>query len=156
MAVWLNTSPDYNEISKWYMGWKSLFNEKLVQHPTVKSKLGQGLMMMNRSVSGATVSYQQTHPQQKTPQQSAPRQTPEEKLVQSASVPSISSFKDLIERKAAENNILFVQVPNRFKEGKQVYRFGNLNIYLDRNVVFMLQNGTWIPTSIGEILQKAL
>ena len=59
-------------------------------------------------------------------------------------------------RKAAENNILFVQVQNRFKEGKQVYRFGNLNVYIDRNVVFMLQNGSWIPASINEILQKAL
>lgn len=34
------------------MGWKSLFNERLVQHPIVKAKLSQGLIMMNRSVSG--------------------------------------------------------------------------------------------------------
>ena len=134
LAAWLNTSPDYNEISKWYMGWKSLFNEKLVQHPIVKSKLSQGLMMMNRSVSGSTVSYQQTQ-QPATSNTFASKPMQEEKLVQSILAPSISSFKELIERKAVENNILFVQIPNRFKEGKQIYRFGNLNVYLDRNVV---------------------
>jgi tuftelin-interacting protein 11 len=137
------------------MGWKSLFNEKLVQHPIVKSKLSQGLMMMNRSVSGSTVSYQQTqHPVTSNAVASKPAQ--EEKLAQSASLPSISSFKELIERKAVENNILFVQIPNRFKEGKQIYRFGNLNVYIDRNVLFMLLNGTWIPASINDILQKTL
>jgi tuftelin-interacting protein 11 len=158
LHLWLNSTPDYNEVSKWYLGWKSLFNEKIVQHPSIKSKLSQGLMMMNRSVSGAPVSLPPQQQQQSIPtnKTNVISKTSHQDIVQSASMPSISSFKDLIERKAAENNILFVQVQNRFKEGKQVYRFGNLNVYIDRNVVFMLQNGSWIPASINEILQKAL
>jgi tuftelin-interacting protein 11 len=78
------------------------------------------------------------------------------KGLQTSANPSISTFKDIIEKKAAEHNLLFLPVLNRFKEGKQIYRLGNLNIYIDRNVVFMLQNGGWIPASISEIMQKAL
>ena len=139
LTFWLNSKPDYNEVSKWYVGWKSLFNEKLLQHPSVKVKLTQGLQMMSMSVSGATVSYQQTSvkPQVPTTSNIRQQQLDESKLLQSATVPIISSFKDLIERKAAEHGILFVQVPNKLKEGKQVYRFGNSNIYIDRNVFFI-------------------
>lgn len=70
--------------------------------------------------------------------------------------PSINTFKDMIERKASEKNLLFLPVINKFKEGKQIYKLGNLNIYLDRNVAFMLQNGSWIPASINDIVQKAI
>ena len=35
-----------------YIGWKGLFPEKLLLHPSIKAKLSQGLIMMNRSVSG--------------------------------------------------------------------------------------------------------
>ena len=156
LNAWLNSTPDYNEVSKWYIGWKGLFNEKILQHSAIKSKLSQGLMMMNRSVSGAPVSLPARQPQSIPNKTTGTISKTVQDTVQSASMTSISSFKDLIERKAADNNILFVQVQNRFKEGKQVYRFGNLNVYIDRNVVFMLQNGSWIPASINEILQKAV
>ena len=76
--------------------------------------------------------------------------------MQTSSNPSISTFKDMIEKKAADHNLLFLPVLNRFKDNRQVYRLGNLNIYMDRNVVFMLQNGVWIPTSIQEMIAKAL
>lgn len=67
-----------------------------------------------------------------------------------------TSFKDIIERKAAENNLMFLPVANKFKEGKQIYRFGNLNIYLEGNVIFMMHNGIWRPTSIAEIVQNSI
>lgn len=57
LSVWLNASPNYEEISKWYSGWKSSFSEKLLQHPSVKAKLAQALTMMSKSVNGAQVSY---------------------------------------------------------------------------------------------------
>jgi hypothetical protein len=57
LSVWLNSSPNFEEVSKWYVGWKSLFNEKILQHPNIKTKLSYALAMMNRSVSGAQVSY---------------------------------------------------------------------------------------------------
>jgi tuftelin-interacting protein 11 len=68
----------------------------------------------------------------------------------------ITKFKDLIEKNASENNIQFLPIPNRFKEGKQIYRFGNLNVYIEGTVIYVSQNGLWSPTSINEIIQKAV
>lgn len=76
--------------------------------------------------------------------------------MQTSANTTITTFKDFIEKTAAENNLLFLPVLNKFKDNMQIYRLGNLNIYIDRNVVFMLQNGVWIPASLSEIVQKAL
>ncbi|CAF0720469.1 unnamed protein product [Brachionus calyciflorus] len=156
LSTWLNSSPNYEEVSKWYVGWRSLFNEKLIQHPNVKAKLTQGLLMMNRSVSGVQVAYTPETPPVLQPIEVPSSESLKDKGVQLSTTPAVSSFKDIIERKAAECNIMFVPIINKFKEGKQVYRLGNINVYLDRNVAFMLQNGSWIPASLREIFDKAL
>ena len=157
LSVWLNSTPNYEQVSQWYIEWKSLFSEKLLKHPNVKAKLSQALIMMNRSVSGAQVSYLPSEAEPIASQ--IPIEVPQsiiQKGIQLASTPVVSSFKDIIERKAAEKNIMFMPLVNKFKEGKQVYRLGNLNLYLDRNVIFILQNGNWTPASMNEIFQKAL
>ena len=111
--------------------------------------------MMNRSVSGGpnldNISYQ-------TQATSSQRVSVNNGVkVHSAANTVITSFKDVIEKKAAEHNLMFLPVPNRFsKEGQQVYRFGNLNVFIEKNVAFMLMNGAWVPTSVNELVQKAL
>jgi tuftelin-interacting protein 11 len=57
LSIWLNSSPNYDEVSAWYTGWKAMFSDKLLQHPNVKTKLAHGLAMMGRSMSGVQVSY---------------------------------------------------------------------------------------------------
>lgn len=74
-------------------------------------------------------------------------------LTASSSVPS--SFRELMERRAEENNILFVPVPNRTQEGKQVYRFGRLHIYVDRGVIFALNGSMWSPVSLNSLVEMA-
>ncbi|GIX80022.1 tuftelin-interacting protein 11 [Caerostris extrusa] len=66
-----------------------------------------------------------------------------------------SSFKDLIEKKAEESNILFMPVSGRYQEGKQVYRFGSSLLYLDRGVIFVFNQKTWVPTSLQSLLDTA-
>ena len=68
----------------------------------------------------------------------------------------ISSFKDLVEKKAAEHNMLFLPILNRTFEGKQVYRFGNANIYIDKNVLFIFENGQWMPLRLNDLVNKAM
>ncbi len=68
----------------------------------------------------------------------------------------VSSFKDLVEKKAAEHNMLFLPILNRTFEGKQVYRFGNANIYIDKNVLFIFENGQWIPLRLNDLVNKAM
>ncbi len=160
LSMWLSASPNYQEVSQWYIGWKTLFPSNLIQQPVVKARLSQALIMMNRSVSGGpnidnVSAYKEPSPQvplinKQSPQFSSGVQ------VQSASTAKVTSFRDIIEKKAAEYNLLFLPVANRFsKSGQQVYRFGNLNVYIEKNVVFMLLNGSWVPTSLNEIVAKA-
>lgn len=155
LSFMLNTNPDYEQISKWYIAWKARFSEKLLQHPNIKAKLSQGLLMMDRSMHGGQVAYT-TSPIEtnKKPMPNTEQLMNEARQLQIGA--NISTFKDIIERKAAEHNLVFLPVINKFKEGKQIYRFGNLNIYIDRNVIFLLQNGNWNPASMSEILQKAV
>ena len=66
-----------------------------------------------------------------------------------------ASFKELLERKAAENNVVFVPIPNKTWEAKQVYKFGKAQLYLDRGVIFMSRDGLWQPTSMNTIIHVA-
>ncbi len=68
----------------------------------------------------------------------------------------VSSFKDLVEKKATEHNLLFFPIHNRIFEGKQVYQFGNANIYIDKNVLFILENGHWMPLRLTDLISKAI
>jgi hypothetical protein len=45
---------------------------------------------------------------------------------------------------------------NRTFEGKQVYQFGNANIYIDKNVLFVFENGQWIPLRLNDLVRKAV
>ena len=62
----------------------------------------------------------------------------------------------MVERKASENNLVFIPLVNKFREGKQIYQFGKLNIFIDRNVIFMQNdNNLWLPSSIDQLIEKA-
>jgi len=156
LSVWLSAAPNYEEVSKWYVGWKSLLPPSLVQHPLVKARLTQALIMMNRSVSGGPNVDMAAAYQPAVPPPVARQPVVAGIQVQSASTAQVTSFKDMVEKKAAEHNLLFLPVANRLsKSGQQVYRFGNLNVFIEKNVVFMLLNGNWVPTSLNEIVAKA-
>jgi len=66
------------------------------------------------------------------------------------------SKRDFLAKKCAEQGILFVPVPNRTHDGKQVYKCGNTLIYLDRSDIFFNRGGMWLHTDLEELLQKAL
>lgn len=36
LAAWLSNCPNYEDITKWYMGWKAVFPENLLAHPIIK------------------------------------------------------------------------------------------------------------------------
>lgn len=66
-------------------------------------------------------------------------------------------FKELVEKKCEEQGILWIPIPNRYKEAKQVYRCGAVQAYIDRNVLFVCDNnGVWNPVSLQQLLDKAV
>lgn len=66
-----------------------------------------------------------------------------------------TNFKDLIQAKAEEHNIVFMPVVGKRHEGKQLYTFGRIVIYIDRGVVFVQGEKTWVPTSLQSLIDMA-
>ena len=62
LASWLNHSPNYDEVVRWYKGWKNLLPAQLLQEPQIKSYLAQGLEMMTRVVSSNSGHPMSTQP----------------------------------------------------------------------------------------------
>lgn len=51
LCSWLSNNPNYEEITKWYLGWKGMLSEQLLSHPVIKEKLNEALDIMNRAVA---------------------------------------------------------------------------------------------------------
>lgn len=171
LCSWLSNSPNYEEITKWYLGWKSMFSDQVLAHPSVKDKFNEALDIMNRAVSSNVGAYMQpgareniaylTHTERRKDfQYEAMQERREaENMAQrgigaaASSVPM--NFKDLIETKAEEHNIVFMPVIGKRHEGKQLYTFGRIVIYIDRGVVFVQGEKTWVPTSLQSLIDMA-
>nr|AAH17682.1 Tuftelin interacting protein 11 [Mus musculus] len=171
LCSWLSNSPNYEEITKWYLGWKSMFSDQVLAHPSVKDKFNEALDIMNRAVSSNVGAYMQpgareniaylTHTERRKDFQYEAMQERREAEnmaqrgigVAASSVPM--NFKDLIETKAEEHNIVFMPVIGKRHEGKQLYTFGRIVIYIDRGVVFVQGEKTWVPTSLQSLIDMA-
>lgn len=172
LYTWLTHSPNYEEVTKWYTGWKSMLPSSLLTHPIIKEQFRQALDIMNRAVStpqcllgqqpGAKESMAylaNVERQQELDRHVKPRRDYEamlQTLRAPTSTASLSlSFKELIEKKAQESNIIFMPVPGRYQEGKQVHRFGSSLLYLDKGTIFVFNQKTWVPTSLQSLLDTA-
>jgi len=172
LCAWLGHNPNYDEVTKWYMGWKSMCPQAVLAHPAIKELFNRALAVMNNAVSmpqgmpyqpGARehVAYLASLERQREMENAAASAQPGrdyEILAQSMQNPAATlsmSFKELVERRAMESGLVFVPVPNRFQEAKQVYRFGRLLIYLDRSVIFVQREHTWVPLSLQSLVDLA-
>ncbi|CAF4408737.1 unnamed protein product [Rotaria socialis] len=126
------------KIQRWYIGWRSLIPQAIINHTTIRKILTEGLMMIDRKISG-TLNIQQTFP---SPSQSSSN--------------SISSFKDLLEKRAMQYNVLFAPLRNRTFQEKQIYQFGDHYIYLDDNVRFCFETNQYVPISLMGLIKKTI
>ncbi|XP_011501452.1 PREDICTED: tuftelin-interacting protein 11 [Ceratosolen solmsi marchali] len=169
LGLWLNHSPNYEQVTNWYTGWKGMLNDKLLAEPIIKEHFRKALEMMNRAVSipqglqpGSVeqVSYLTSLERNQSQisqisQISQPRMERLAEAVRTASqIPQ--GFKDLVQRKCEERGILFMPLANRYREGKQVYKVGNVQAYIDSDILFVCHNGTtWLPTNLNTLLDTA-
>lgn len=168
LCSWLSNSPNYEEITKWYLGWKGMFNDVLLTQPLIKEKFNEALEIMNRAVSSGVGGYMQPGAREniayltqterrKDFQYEAMQERRDAESVAtrgfSASVPT--NFKDLVQAKAEENNIVFMPLVAKRHMGKQLYTFGRIVIYIDRGVVFVQGEKTWVPTSLQSLIDMA-
>ncbi|XP_062397915.1 tuftelin-interacting protein 11 [Sardina pilchardus] len=173
LCSWLSNSPNYEEITKWYLGWKSMFSDTLLAQPLVKDKFNEALDIMNRAVSSGIGDYMQpgareniaylTHTERRRDfQYRAAQERQEAESVAQRGIGAMATptavptnFKDLVQAKAVENGIVFLPLVGRRHEGKQLYTFGRITVYIDRGVVFVQGERTWVPTSLQSLIDMA-
>ncbi|KAK2579187.1 hypothetical protein KPH14_002709 [Odynerus spinipes] len=170
LTLWLNHSPNYDQVTNWYMGWKGMLSDKLLAEPSVKEHFKKAVDMLNRAVAapqshqpGAMeqVSYltnlERSQPtiMSQMPSVVQPRMERLAEAVRTASQIPLG-FKDLVQKKCEERGILFMPILNRYREAKQVYKVGNVQAYIDGNVIFVCHNGAnWMPTNLNALLDMA-
>ncbi|XP_071943002.1 tuftelin-interacting protein 11-like isoform X2 [Antedon mediterranea] len=156
LNTWLGNSPNYDEVTNWYLGWKRLFNENLLSHPSVKDYFNRALELMNHAVSGkftASVDNLQ-YSSNTTDHNRKPTETESERgSFSGIAVPT--TFRDLVEKKAQECGLLFCITQRRF-DGKQIYSLGPLMVYIERGVIFVNEQGRWAPMALQRAIEMAL
>lgn len=157
LVIWLNQNPNLEQVSRWFLGWKSQFSEAILQQNAVKEHFRRALELMQRSTGlGLPANMEMPVPIMEPPMPQAP--PPPSLMNMQMAQAAQPEFKELVSQKCAERGIIFAPMPGRRENGKQVYRVGKLFCYIDRTVV-MLSDGSftnWIPVSIPAMLERAV
>lgn len=158
LVVWLNQNPNYDQVSRWYQGWKNQFNETVLQHPQVKDHFRRALELMSRACGVTTQMEVGDAP---TPPPAPIISESQSKLPSlmdiRVAVPPQLEFKEIVSQRCAERGIIFAPMPGRRENGKQVYRVGKLFCYIDRSVCVVSQDGgnQWNPMSVQQMMDIA-
>ncbi|XP_065075830.1 septin-interacting protein 1 [Ochlerotatus camptorhynchus] len=157
LVLWLNQSPNFDQVTRWYQGWKSQFTEDIIRQTNIKESFRKALELMQRSIgitsssasSSATVEPMDTIP---------PPPKPPSLMEVHVDVPPTLEFKELVSQKCAERGIIFAPMPGRREMGKQVYRVGKLFCYIDRSVCIVSLDGgvNWTPISLSALVERAV
>ncbi|EPB67440.1 g-patch domain protein [Ancylostoma ceylanicum] len=145
-----------NEVKLWYREWDQRIPPQIRDFPTIKENLRRGMVALMESSQGLRVS---SGPPPPPLAQAVPPPPPPVAMRPSMGVPMNShmSLKEVLERMAAQHDLTHIPQRDRLKEGRQVYWFGTQSIYLDRNIVYVLDTQTfsWRPVGMEELLQLA-
>ncbi|CAK9866851.1 unnamed protein product [Sphagnum jensenii] len=147
---WLCANPNYQEVSRWYLGWKSWLPPELLENEGIRHQLNIALEMMNQALEGAPIvqagtrenlSFLQAteHRLFQTPRYSAAHGQQQQQAAE-------MSLKEVVEAYAQDNDVQFLPKPGRTHEGLQVYGFGAVNVIVDAaKQVILAQNGNHWP-----------
>lgn len=148
LVLWLNQSPNFNEVSRWYTGWKGMLTEPVLKQTNVSEHFRRALELMQRA-TGIVIPKQASEPVEVKPPS----------LMDLNIVPPPNlEFKEMVSQKCAEREIIFAPMPGRREKGKQVYRVGKLFCYIEKSVCFVSLDGgiNWMPISLNALLDKAI
>ncbi|CAJ2664750.1 unnamed protein product [Trifolium pratense] len=156
---WLCSNPNFNEVLKWFLGWKELIPKELLANELIRYKLNCGLVMMNQAAEGMEVVqpglkekisyYIRVSEQRKyeTHQKAA--------AYISADGANEMSVKEIIEAYARDHGLLFKLKPGRMHNGHQIYGFGNVSIIIDslNQKVYAQDEERWSSETLGRLLE---
>ncbi|CRK93763.1 CLUMA_CG007291, isoform A [Clunio marinus] len=147
LVLWLNQSPNFDEVSRWYSGWKGMFSDAVLKQTNVSEHFRRALELMQRA-TGMPISISSESADLKPPPLMDLNILPPPNL----------EFKEMVSQKCAEREIIFAPMPGRREKGKQVYRIGKLFCYIEKSVCFVSLDGgiNWMPISLNTLLDKAI
>jgi tuftelin-interacting protein 11 len=146
LVIWLNQSPNFDEVSRWYMGWKERFSEEILKSPIVSEHFRRALEMMSRATGISFPSISVPIPE-----------TPPPPQLMDISMPNLD-LRELVSQKCAERSIIFAPMPGRRENGKQVYRIGKLFCCIEKSILHASADGglSWSPMSLNTLLEKSI
>ncbi|KAG6548843.1 hypothetical protein Mapa_009605 [Marchantia paleacea] len=167
---WLCSNPNFDEVTQWYLGWKSLFPAELLANERIRRQLNVALDMMNQAVEGApvvqpgareNVSYLRVTEQRQfeSQQQAAFTKQQQQHAASTYGVDNFGaeniSLKEIVEGFAQDNDVQFVPKLGRVHEGLQVYAFGAVSVCVDSaKQKLVAQTGdTWVSVSLEQLLE---
>ncbi|OIV93329.1 hypothetical protein TanjilG_23265 [Lupinus angustifolius] len=172
---WLCSSPNFEEVTKWYLGWKELIPKELLANESIRYQLNCGLDMMNQAVEGMQVvqpglkeniSYLRVLEQRQfEAQQKAAANAQHQaaaSLGSAVNVDGVASMqsheltlKEVIEAHAQQHGLLFKLKPGRMHNGHQIYGFGNISIVIDslNQKVYAQNEDSWSLESLQGLLE---
>jgi tuftelin-interacting protein 11 len=169
---WLTSNPIFPQVSAWYLEWKSHFPSPIGSDPNIVSLINIALQMMKSAMvpngkvnpppNYPKISYTLARPTiQEAPQQVRNNMRNEDDVIdvdeddkksKNNIFDSNMTFKEIIEKLAAEYGILFIPTKKSF-EGKIVYEFGKISICIDKNLLFCWKQQRWVPIGIDTLLE---
>ena len=154
LCEWLSApSANFMAISQWYTFWKQRFDAEILAVSTVKASFKRALDIMNRAVSGDAHAAE-TQPPTSKPTTAVSNAPPPSLLSQFAAERSID-LKHLVQQLADDNNILYMPKPGRSADGKALFTFGKLLMFIERDVIFAKDKAspTFRPVSLQDLVQ---
>lgn len=151
---WLTRSPNFEEVSRWYLGWKSVFPQSFLDHKKVQDALTIALEMINHALSSPVGMFDYTFSTLSTPipQDDYTTQSEKPKTIYFSDLNN--RFEELVERRSAEMALSYNPHRNKYVDQFQVYRFGKLSVYIDHLALFYSENDSWIPITIDDLCKK--
>lgn len=167
---WLSHSPNYDEVTKWYLEWKAMFPQDLLDHPRVRSGFAQGLNMMNSAAEGQPLPAAAPA---SVPVGAVPSWRTELGADGVAGVPATAagrptgqstavgepSLKELVSRFAEEQGVEFVPRAGRLHDGLPVYSYGGVSCVIDAAkslIRAQLRDKGWVPVSLERLSREVL
>lgn len=171
---WLCSTPDFEEVTQWYLGWKGLLTTDLLANERVRWHLQSALDMMDQAVEGMpvvqpgareNVSYLRvTEKRQFENQQqaaAAAAYTQQHSSIygnvarENGSATAEMTLKEVVETFAEQNDVQFLPKIGRTHEGFQVYGFGSTNVCMDnaQQRLYAQTGDRWVAVSLEQLLE---
>ena len=165
LQAWLHQgggghAPDFEEVSRWYSGWKGLLQQRapeLLRHDGAREQLNAALAAINDAL--ATDEDAPPPPPPPPPAaEAAPGTHGAAYWAASRGDGDELSLRETLERLAASRDLVLMPSGARH-DGKQVFRFGGVPLFFDpdKRLIFarLDEGGGFRPASIKQLLEKA-